>query len=377
MIALAVNGAGLLPRTVHARPGPAAVANGAPPGQLAQAGDEAERARRRAAALDRQARAATLAGERALIAAAALGARVQRAEAALARADAQLAVLARRRAALGRRLAVERAPAARLVAGLQTNSRRPALLALLQPGGIDDAVHLRAILAAVAPQIEARTAALRATLARARELERAALAAAARRRSLQSALLDQRTQLASLAAAERLKAQRAATAAGREAERALAIAERARSLPALEAQLAADTRARRSPPGSVAPRPAAVAGQSGPPLYRLPVAGETAPSPRRGARGLAVLVRPGALAVAPAGGRVAFAGPYRGYGEIVIVEHPGGWTSLVTGLARTHVTVGQTVVPGFPIGQAPARASRIGVELRRNGERVNPLDQLQ
>jgi hypothetical protein len=31
---------------------------------------------------------------------------------------------------------------------------------------------------------------------------------------------------------------------------------------------------------------------------------------------------------------VAFAGAYPGYGQIVIVEHDGGWASLITGMAR-------------------------------------------
>ena len=83
------------------------------------------------------------------------------------------------------------------------------------------------------------------------------------------------------------------------------------------------------------------------------------------------------MVVAPAAGRVAFAGPYRGYGEIVIVEHAAGWTSLVTGLGKTQVTVGQILVAGSPLGQARVREPRIGLELRHNGQRVNPLDQLR
>jgi septal ring factor EnvC (AmiA/AmiB activator) len=90
-----------------------------------------------------------------------------------------------------------------------------------------------------------------------------------------------------------------------------------------------------------------------------------------------LLARPDALVVAPAAGRVAFAGPFRGYGGIVIIEHGGGWASLVTGLAGVRVAVGQTLVAGSPLGQAPSRRPRIGLELRRDGERVNPLDQLR
>ena len=138
---------------------------------LAQAHSEGARARERAAALDREARAATQASERATLAAAALGARLQQAEAELAGADAQLALLRGKRQWLARRLAAERAPITRLLAGLQTQVRRPPLLTLLQPGSIEDAVHLRAVVAAIGPQIAARTSGLRETLARSRALD--------------------------------------------------------------------------------------------------------------------------------------------------------------------------------------------------------------
>ena len=78
--------------------------------------------------------------------------------------------------------------------------------------------------------------------------------------------------------------------------------------------------------------------------------------------------------VAPAAGRVAVAGPYEGYGRIVILEHAGGWTSLVTGLGRSDVSVGQELVAGAPIGAAPARNPRIALELIKDGKPRNPLD---
>ena len=74
--------------------------------------------------------------------------------------------------------------------------------------------------------------------------------------------------------------------------------------------------------------------------------------------------------------RVAFAGPFRGYGRIVIVEHPGGWTSLVTGLARTDVTVGEQLGEGASLGVAPSAGGPIGFELRLGGRPANPLDHL-
>ena len=123
------------------------------------------------------------------------------------------------------------------------------------------------------------------------------------------------------------------------------------------------------------PEPSAT---TAPAPYLLPVTGRTVlgfgvPQGSGTSTGLTLAPRPGAQVVAPAAGRVAFAGPYRGYGRIVIIEHAGGWTSLVTGLARTDVTVGEQLVAGAPLGIAAQSRPAITVELRRDGEPVNPL----
>jgi murein hydrolase activator len=247
--------------------------------------------------------------------------------------------------------------------------RRPPLLVLLQPGSIEDAVHLRAVLASVGEQVSIKTAALRRAVARSQALAREAARLAARREAIRASLEARHSDLAAMAAAEALKARRAAGAASSEAERALALSEQARSLPALVRRLeGAAPMDRRTPPAAASAqglRPAA---------YRMPVAGALAQPAAGAGRGVEIVPRPGALVVAPGAGRVAFAGPYRGYGTIVIIEHGGGWTSLVTGLARAQVAIGQELVAGSPLGRASAASPRIGLELRRNGQRVNPLD---
>jgi septal ring factor EnvC (AmiA/AmiB activator) len=58
----------------------------------------------------------------------------------------------------------------------------------------------------------------------------------------------------------------------------------------------------------------------------------------------------------------------------VIIEHQGGWTSLVTGMARIDVRVGQELVGGAPLGIAGAPRPTITLELRRDGNPVNPLE---
>jgi septal ring factor EnvC (AmiA/AmiB activator) len=73
---------------------------------------------------------------------------------------------------------------------------------------------------------------------------------------------------------------------------------------------------------------------------------------------------------------VAFAGPYPGYGQITIIEHDGGWTSLVTGLGRVDVRVGDRLVAGAPLGLAGPGRPVVGLELRKDGQPANPLDQI-
>ena len=80
-----------------------------------------------------------------------------------------------------------------------------------------------------------------------------------------------------------------------------------------------------------------------------------------------------APAVAPAAGRVAFAGDYRGYGRIIILDHEGGWTSLITNLGRLDVGVAARVVQGSPLGLAGPGRPTVTVELRNDGTPVNPL----
>jgi septal ring factor EnvC (AmiA/AmiB activator) len=91
-------------------------------------------------------------------------------------------------------------------------------------------------------------------------------------------------------------------------------------------------------------------------------------------RGIVLVTGAGAQAIAPAAGRVAFAGPYRGFGLIVIVDHGNGWTSLVTGLAQLDTHVGEQLVSGSPLGIAGPGKPLVSLELRRDGQIVNPLD---
>ena len=344
---------------------------------LTQARGEAARARERAALLDSHVCKALAARDRASLSAAALAARVQQSEAALAAAQAELALVRQARDSLASRLARESAPVTQLMAALQTQVRRPAMLQLIQPGSITDAVHLRAALVAIEPQIMSRTAVLRQELARQRNLEHQAANVARQQRNLQRQLHARRSELAALSAAQRLKARRASSAADREAERAFALSQDVRDISTLISRLEDNSKGEAKPAGpfSTLAQQSVAADQFAP--RRLPVNGRPAAVQPSSRRGLTLQARPGALVVAPGAGRVAFAGPYRGYGIIVILEHRGGWTSLITGLAVAEVARGQTIAAGYPLGQAAARDPLITVELRRNGLPVDPSSLLR
>lgn len=96
-------------------------------------------------------------------------------------------------------------------------------------------------------------------------------------------------------------------------------------------------------------------------------------------RGVTYAARPGAQVVAPHDGRIAFAGPFEGYGEILIIEHEGGYHTLLAGLERLDATVGQWVLTGEPVGTMgnstiDKGSNTVGLylELRRNGQPIDP-----
>ncbi|MBB4266620.1 murein hydrolase activator EnvC family protein [Roseospira visakhapatnamensis] len=90
-------------------------------------------------------------------------------------------------------------------------------------------------------------------------------------------------------------------------------------------------------------------------------------------QGVTVRSRAGAQVVAPYDGMVAFAGPFRGYGLLLIIEHTDGYHSLLAGMNRIDSRVGQTVRAGEPVGVMGGGDPVLYIELRRKGRPINPL----
>lgn len=357
-------------------------------GELKAANQSARNAAARARRLQLAADGERDAARRAKARETAVAASIQAAEAQIAAARLRVALVDRLLNEQRARLEAQQGPIARLIAALQSLARRPAMLGLIQPGSTADIVHVRAVLGSVAPVVRERSAGVRAEIARTRRLREGAEIAARSLRDGRARLDNARLTLVRTEAGHRLRA----TGYGREAvfesDRALALGEQARDLVELMDTLgaAAETReALAALPGPL-PRPGAEEADAVParattrlpPPYRLPVTGsivtglgEISEAGVR-SRGLTLATRPSAQVVAPAAGHVVYAGRFRGYGNIVILDHGDGWTSLVAGLDRVLVRVGDAPAQGSPLGRTPqGEGPRVTVELRRQGHAVD------
>jgi len=347
--------------------------------RLQNANTESQAALARSRALE-----AAAAGERdqaaqARVREAAAGERIKAAEADIAAAVARIAIVDRQLAEQRTRVAERQGPILRLIAALQSMARRPPVLALVQPGSTADTVHVRAMLATAMPVVAARTAAVRAELERIRRLRADVRSAVAGLRDARIRIESERIAMVRLEGEHRARSQEYDRGALLESDRALALGERARDIvDQMQAvgqavELEGDLAALPGPLPRGGAQPAARPGARGAP-YRLPVSGEvvtgmgelSATGVR--ARGITLACAQNAQALAPAGGRIVYAGPFRAYGAVVIIDHGQGWTSLVAGLGSVSVRVGDRVAQGRAIGRAPGGdAPRITVELRRRG----------
>ncbi len=91
--------------------------------------------------------------------------------------------------------------------------------------------------------------------------------------------------------------------------------------------------------------------------------------------GLRLRTAGGATVIAPHEGRVMFAGPFRRYGQVLIIDHGDGYHSLLAGMAAIDATVGQWVLAGEPVGEmASGGGSRpsLYLELRHDNVPVDP-----
>ena len=345
---------------------------------LARARAEAADAAKRLAALEADAAKAESEADRLRAEQAAAAAAIEDAEARISESDARLKLAQAQAALAEQRLATRRAPLAALLAGLATMGRQPPLLTLGDHGSVDEMVRVKALLDTTMPVIERRSAALRHEVAERRKLASAANDARTQLAKGREELARRQQRFAELEARAADRASQLAGAAVRASDRVLAGGEALSSAGSeLAERRAALRKASEVAELGLSPARPMRGDAALPPLdfaYSLPVAAPLTDGlgsvSKAGiiSRGLRFDTPRGAAVIAPADGKILFAAPFRGQDGIVIIQHDGGWTSLLLGVASEKPR-GTRVIRGELLGRA---LGRVGVELRRNGLPVSP-----
>ncbi len=332
----------------------------------------------------------------------AINADIEAARANLDAARARIVIITQRQSIQQRELAQQTSPILHLMGALENMTRRPATLMIMQPQSLDDYVHLRAIMASVQPKIEQQTAGLRAQISLQQSLRSQQKLALESLEDAQKDLAAQQASLAQLEGSSRNQSGELNATAALEFERAIAAGERARAIvesidniqqddEALAVLSVLDGPKLRNGDG-VSRRAIKRSNKNKMPnsmvsdsmmsetmisAYILPARAQI----RSGfselsvngyrERGIRMMVPASSAIKAPASGTIEYAGVYRNFGRIVIIEHGGGWATLITNMAAVYVDEGQTINQGDDIGTAKSIDNEILIELRRNGR---PMD---
>ncbi len=91
-------------------------------------------------------------------------------------------------------------------------------------------------------------------------------------------------------------------------------------------------------------------------------------------KGVSIKTRSQAQVISPYDGSVIFAGPFRGYGKLIIIEHGDGYMSLLAGMDNIDCEVGQMLLAGEPVGQMPkSNDTHLYIELRKDNKPLDPM----
>ena len=282
-------------------------------------------------------------------------------------------------------------------------SRPPALL--VTPDDANEAARAAMLLSDAAPEVEARAARLREAIDQLANLSAALDRDRDAHEETNRELSARRDVLAELMARkeeERDVAERLAAAAQRETAQLAARATSLRDVLRRLERLAHSVSPRLKPPppreaNRQTPRPA-TAGITPPSIKREPAApyvaarrfaeargalrppvagrvtGEFGKVRPEGGRfeGMRFLVRDQAIVTAPFEGRVVFARDWRPLGNLIVLDVGGGYHVLLMGVGSIMVEESQRIAAGEPVAQMTDGGAALDLEIRKNGEPVNP-----
>jgi septal ring factor EnvC (AmiA/AmiB activator) len=336
-------------------------------------------------------------------------ARVRTVEQRIGATEERLKPLDKSESAIRASLEERRAVIAEVLAALQRMGRRPPPAVLVQPEDALQSVRSAIMLGAVLPEMRQQAEQLVSDLA---ELVRLRKEIAGERETLARdlAMMADDQQRLSLLVEGRQKRQTAAEGElEAERQRATALARQADNvkdlIAKLEQGLDGETRAARAAARAALEGRPAPGDQADPavrlgPAISFSAARGMLPLPVNGVKirnfgdpdslggaekGLAIAVRPGAQVTSPCDGLVVYAGPFRSYGQLLILNAGGGYHVLLMGMERISVDPGQFVLTGEPVaamgsgGQIATAAAAMTpsqpvlyIEFRKDGTPIDP-----
>ncbi|HXO71996.1 MAG TPA: peptidoglycan DD-metalloendopeptidase family protein [Bradyrhizobium sp.] len=340
-----------------------------------------------------------------------IAARVRGVETRIGDAEARLRPLDAREQQIRNSLDSRRSEIVEVLAALQRAGRRAPPALLVRPEDALQSLRTAMLLGSVVPEMRAQAERLVADLS---ELIGLRKTIATERDQLgvdRDKLKGDQVQLASLV--EERQRKQSAIEKDMEAEgaRALALSRQADSLQSLIAKMEQDLKsaAKAAQTASLQGTPAALNGKlnlkalkdpgrlspaiafaSAKGLFALPVNGvrirEFGGSDGVGGveKGISLASRAGAQVTTPCDGWVVYAGPFRSYGQLLILNAGGGYHVLIAGMERISVNIGQFVLTGEPVATMgttsqvasilAANASQpvLYIEFRKDGTPIDP-----
>ncbi len=341
------------------------------------------------------------------------GRQSQATEDRLTRLEERLKTLGESEAAIRRSLDGRRTVIAEILAALQRMGRRPPPAVLVNPEDVLAVIRTSMLLGAVVPELRGEVATLAGDLG---ELVRLRGLIATDREGLRNDLTGwarEQQRLNALVAARRTRQAEVESGLAAERVRAAELGNQARSLKDLldrmesevgaarraaeETRAAAEREARATQerfaaagfrdPARLAPKTpfAQIRGEVPRPVSGRLVRAYNQPDGNGGlTRGISFSTRPKAVVSSPADGWVAFAGPFRSYGRLLIINAGDGYYLLLAGMDQISVEVGQFVLAGEPVGSMgegnaapPATDGDRGdpvlyVEFKKDGGSIDP-----
>jgi len=340
-----------------------------------------------------------------------IAAQVRGVETRIADAEARLRPLDAREQEIRGSLDSRHSEIVEVLAALQRAGRRTPPALLVRPEDALQSLRTAMLLGAVVPELRARAQKLTGDLT---ELVNVRKSIAGERDQLatdRDKLRDDQTRLAALVDERQRQQSSVEKDMAAEGARAIALSKQVDSLQGLIAKMeldldsaakAAATASLQGAPATVNGKPnlgalkdparksPAIAFASAKGLFALPVNGvkirDFGGSDGAGGveRGISLATRPGAQVTTPCDGWVVYAGPFRSYGQLLILNAGGGYHVLIAGMERISVNIGQFVLTGEPVavmGTTSQVASILAtnasqpvlyVEFRKDGSPIDP-----